>query len=297
MSTSAFPKPPAGDSREKLFVFSHRGALGDFIMTWPALVTLRWKFSDHRFVGIGKPDYLKLAAEMGLVDDAYDCESREFLPFFSGDMLPRALEGITSALLWMEEEPKLRNLLHQKCSGPFHIHPPFPAAGQEHAMDYHSQCLPYFSLPAVPEEDLYLPLETVRQNYALVHPGSGSKDKNYDPEFYAFLANELKSKRYPDTRIVLGPAERELKPVFASRFPVIEPQDAPALARLLSQATLFVGNDSGVSHLAAVLGTKTLALFKGQNYVQWGVRGRDAQNLEAASEAQAMTRIQKALQA
>lgn len=265
-------------------------------MTWPALVTLRWKYSDHRFVGIGKPDYLKLAAEMGLVDDAYDCESREFMPFFSGDMLPRALEGITSALLWMDDEPKLRNLLHQKCSGPFHIHPPFPAAGQEHAMDYHLQCLPYFSLPAVPEEDLYFPLETVRQSYALVHPGSGSKEKNYDPEFYAFLANELKSKRYPDTRIVLGPAERELKPVFASRFPVLEPEDAPALARLLAQATLFVGNDSGVSHLAAVLGTKTLALFKGQNYLQWGVRGRDAQNLEAASEAQAMTRIQKALQ-
>jgi ADP-heptose:LPS heptosyltransferase len=296
MSTSAIPRPAGADSKEKVFVFSHRGALGDFIMTWPALVTLRWKLADHRFIGIGKPDYLKLAAEMGLVDEIHDCEAREFLPFYSGDMLPRALDGITSALLWMEEAPKLRALLHQKCSGPFHIHAPFPASGQEHAMDYHLHCLPYFSLPAVPEEDLYFPLETARQGYALVHPGSGSKEKNYDPEFYAFLANELKSRRYPDTRIVLGPAERELRPVFASRFAVIEPQDTLELARLLSQATLFVGNDSGVSHLAGVLGTKTLALFKGQNYVQWGVRGRDVQNLEAASEAQAMTRIQKALQ-
>jgi len=296
MSTSAIPKPAPAEGKEKVFVFSHRGALGDFIMTWPALVTLRWKFSDHRFVGIGKLPYLKLAADMGLVDDAFDCESREFLPFYSGDMLPRVLDGITSALLWMEEEPKLRALLHQKCPGPFHIHPPFPASAQEHAMDYHLQCLPYFSLPAVPEEDLYFPLATTRQGYAVIHPGSGSKEKNYDPEFYAFLANELKSRRYPDTRIVLGPAERDLKPVFASRFPVVEPQDPLELAHLLSGANLFVGNDSGVSHLAAVLGTKTLALFKGQNYVQWGVRGKDAHNLEAASEAQAMTRIQKALQ-
>lgn len=297
MSTSAIPKPVPAEGKEKLFVFSHRGALGDFIMTWPALIALRWKFSDHRFVGIGKPPYLKLAADMGLVDEAHDCEAREFLPFYSGDMLPRALDGVTSALLWMEEEPKLRALLHQKCSGPFHIHPPFPAAGQEHAMDYHLQCLPYFSLPAVPEEDLYLPLATSRDGYALIHPGSGSKEKNYDPEFYAFLANELKSRRYPDTRIVLGPAERDLKPVFSSRFTVVEPEGPLELAHLLSRATLFVGNDSGVSHLSAVLGTKTLALFKGQNYVQWGVRGRDAHNLEAASEAQAMTRIQKALQA
>ncbi len=280
----------------KTFVFSHRGALGDFIMTWPALVTLRWKFSDHKFIGLGRPEHLKLAAEMGLVDESYDCESRELMQFYSGDLLPGVLDGMTSALLWMEEEPKLRTLLHQKCPGPFHIHPPFPAAGKEHAMDYHLQCLPYFSLPAVPEEDLYFPIATTRLPYALIHPGSGSKEKNYDPEFYAFLANELKSRRYPDTRVLIGPAEQEIKSVFATRFPIVEPGTALDLAHLLAQASLFVGNDSGVSHLSAILGTKTLALFKGQKYTQWGVRGRDAHSLEAANEAQAMTRIQKALQ-
>lgn len=279
----------------KIFLFSHRGALGDFVLTWPALVTLRWKFSDHYFVGLGKPEYLKLAAELGLVDAWHDCESREFLPFYAGEMLPKILDGVSSALLWMEEEPKLRLLLHQKCQGPFHIHPPFPSAG-EHVMDYHLQCLPYFSLPAVPEEDLFFPITTAKKGYALVHPGSGSPEKNYDPEFYAFLANELKSRRYPDTRILLGPAEKHLKNLFEKRFPVVEPPDALELALQVSEAGLFVGNDSGVSHLAAMLGTKTLALFKSTNYQQWGVRGRDAQNLEAANEAQAMTRIQRALQ-
>ncbi len=282
---------------QKIFVFSHRGALGDFIMTWPALVTLRWKFADYRFIGVGRPEYLALAKEMGIVDDTYDCESQEFLPFFGGDMIPRVLEGMTSALLWTEDVPKLRALLHQKCSGPFHIHPALPPGGQEHAMDYHLQCLPYFSLPAVSEEDLYFPIATQRQNYALIHPGSGSKDKNYDPEFYAFLANELKSRRFPDTRILIGPAEQALKSVFAQRFPIVEASTCVELAKLLSGAGLFIGNDSGVSHLSAILGTKTLALFKTANYSQWGVRGRDAQSLEAANEAQAMTRIQKALQA
>lgn len=279
---------------QKIFLFSHRGALGDFVLTWPALVTLRWKFADHHFVGLGRPEYLKLAAEMGLVDAWHDCESAEFLPFYAGEMLPKILEGVSSALLWMEEEPKLRVLLHQKCQGPFHIHPPFPAAG-EHVMDYHLQCLPYFSLPAVPEEDLFFPITTAKRGHALIHPGSGSAAKNFDPEFYAFLANELKSKRYPDTRILLGPAEQHLKPLFEKRFPVVEPPDALELALALAEAGLFIGNDSGVSHLAAILGTKTLALYKSTNYQQWGVRGRDAQNLEASNEAQAMTRIQKAL--
>jgi heptosyltransferase III len=281
----------------KAFVFSHRGALGDFIMTWPTLVTLRWKFSDYRFIGVGRPDFLALAKELGLVDDIYDCESQEFLPFFGGAMLPGVLDGMTSALLWTEDDPKLRALLHQKCSGPFHIHPALPQGGQEHAMDYHLQCLPYFSLPTVPEEDLYFPISTKKQNYALIHPGSGSKLKNYDPEFYAFLANEMRSRRFPDTRILIGPAEQEIKGVFANRFPIQEPASCIELANLLSGAGLFIGNDSGVSHLSAILGTKTLALFKVTNSSQWGVRGRDAHCLEAANEAQAMTRIQKALQA
>lgn len=279
----------------KTFMFAHRGALGDFVMTWPTLVSLRWKLADHKFIGIGRPDFLALAKEMGLLDESYDCESKDFLAFFSGDSLPRQLEGLTSALLWTEDVPKLRALLHQKCSGTFHIHSALPKDVQEHAMDYHLQCLPYFSLPAVTEEDLYFPIGVERNNYALIHPGSGSKTKNYDPEFYAFLANELKSRRFPDTRILIGPAEQDLKAIFADRFPISEPANCVELANQLSGAGLFIGNDSGVSHLSAILGTKTLALFKNDNYTQWGVRGRDAQSLEAASEAQAMTRIQKAL--
>jgi ADP-heptose:LPS heptosyltransferase len=279
----------------KIFLFSHRGALGDFVLTWPTLVTLRWKFADHKFVGLGRPDHLRLAAEMGLVDAWHDCESGELMGFYSGEMMPKLLDGISSALLWMEEEPRLRVLLHQRCQGPFHIHPPFPE-DREHVMDYHLQCLPYFSLPAVPEEDLFFPITTGKQGYALIHPGSGSAEKNYDPEFYAFLANELKSRRYPDTRILLGPAERHLKPLFENRFPVVEPPDSLELALQVAEAGLFVGNDSGVSHLAAILGTRTLALYKTTSIQRWGVRGRDAQSLEAANEAQAMTRIQKALQ-
>lgn len=295
--TMAVPKVPGPEASPKIFLFSHRGALGDFVLTWPALVTLRWKFSDHRFIGVGRPDHMRLAMEMGLADEWHDCESADFLPLYSGDMIPGSLQGLSSALLWMEEEPKVRHLLHQKCQGPFRIHPPFPEQGtQEHVMDYHLQCLPYFSLPAVPEEDLYFPISITRQNFALVHPGSGSPAKNYDPEFYAFLANELKSRRYPDTRVVLGPAERHLRPKFEKRFTIEEPASPLDLARLLSQSLLFIGNDSGVSHLSALLGTKTLALFKAANHQQWGVRGRDAQNLEASNEAQAMTRIQKALQ-
>ncbi len=276
------------------FLFSHRGALGDFTLTLPTLVSLRWKHPEWRFIGLGRPEYLALAREFGLVDDILDCESAEFLPFYEGQTLPAAFSGVESALFWMEGPEALKSLLTAHCSGPVHFHSPFPDKG-EHVMDYHLQCLPYFSLPAISEEDPMLPLSAVREPYALIHPGSGSPDKNYDPEFYAFLANEIRSRRFPDVRIVLGPQETDLLKVYQNRYTVECPENSVELARLLSRASVFIGNDSGVSHLAALLGVHTLALFKGRNHEQWGVRGRKALSLEAANEALAMTRIQKAL--
>jgi heptosyltransferase III len=279
----------------KTLLVAHRGALGDFALTLPALMLLRWKYADHRFVAVGHTDYLLLGAELGLFDAWFDCESAEMLPLFNGDAVPKVIGPINAALLWLEDDPKIRKMLTQVCQGPVHLHAPFPGNG-DHVMDYHLQCLPYFSLPALSEESPYFPLESRREGFALIHPGSGSLSKNYDPEFYGFLANELKSRRFKDTRIVLGPAEAALKPQFQGRFTLEEPDSVVALARLLSRAALFIGNDSGVSHLSGLLGTKTLALFKTNNHFQWGVRGRAAQNLEAMNEAQAMTRIQKALQ-
>ncbi len=156
------------------------------------------------------------------------------------------------------------------------------------------QALAHFSLPVIVENDPYFPIGVHKQDFALIHPGSGSAKKNYDPEFYAFLANEVRSRHYKDTRILIGPNEKEIKALYASRFLVEEPASVLDLAKLLSSASVLVGNDSGVSHLSAILGTKTLALYKSTDPLIWGIRGRAAESIEAPHEAIAMTRIQKA---
>src|ERR1700742_3577660 len=48
----------------------------------------------------------------------------------------------------------------------------------------------------------------------------------------------------------------------------------PEIAAFLSRATLFVGNDSGLMHLAAAAGTPTLGLFGPTNAVEYGPAGR-----------------------
>jgi ADP-heptose:LPS heptosyltransferase len=54
---------------------------------------------------------------------------------------------------------------------------------------------------------------------------------------------------------------------------VLEGLSLPALAALLSMANLYIGNDSGVTHLAAATGAPVVAVFGPTNPVVWGPRG------------------------
>ncbi len=282
-------------SDSPVFLISHRGALGDFLLTWPTLVSLRSRFHGHRFIGLGKPDYMEMARDFGLVDEIQDCESARFLPLYAGTAFPEEFAKVEHALFWVADSMALAMLLREKISGFLRIHPPFPVDAS-HVMDHHLEALPFFQLPLpAVGQDLFFPLSPRREGMALVHPGSGSPSKNYDPQFYAFLANELKSRRFPDTRILLGPAERHLKPVYADKFTLVEPATCSDLARLVSSCALFIGNDSGVSHLAGLTGAKTLVLYKQPNMEQWGVRGRQVHHVEGTNEALAMSRIQRVL--
>jgi ADP-heptose:LPS heptosyltransferase len=46
----------------RTFLIIHIGGLGDWILAWPSINRLRRAYPEHRFVGIGRQDYMKLAA-------------------------------------------------------------------------------------------------------------------------------------------------------------------------------------------------------------------------------------------
>jgi ADP-heptose:LPS heptosyltransferase len=54
-----------------------------------------------------------------------------------------------------------------------------------------------------------------------------------------------------------------------NRIEVIFSPDKDALMKLLRSAALYVGHDSGITHLAAMTGSPTVALFKSSNVDQW----------------------------
>jgi ADP-heptose:LPS heptosyltransferase len=103
--------------------------------------------------------------------------------------------------------------------------------------------------------------ERLTDRFIALHPGSGSAAKNWPAHRFADLSTALSGGR--PWLLVEGPADEEAAGIVA-RVPgaVVARGLAPrVLAALLAEADLYVGNDSGVTHLAAAWGVPTLALF------------------------------------
>ena len=98
------------------------------------------------------------------------------------------------------------------------------------------------------------------RNGIVIHPGSGSQMKNWPLARYLRVAEKVTTK----TTFILGPAEIECgmkKDISSGRFHIVCPGDIEELYRLISGASLYIGNDSGVSHLAAWCGIPAVVLF------------------------------------
>ncbi len=98
----------------------------------------------------------------------------------------------------------------------------------------------------------------------VLHPGSGDPGKNLPQHIWADALALLSARTGLPVTLILGPAEQERGgwEVLASRADVVRAcTGVPELLAALSRARLFLGNDSGASHLAGALGIPTVVAF------------------------------------
>jgi hypothetical protein len=130
------------------------------------------------------------------------------------------------------------------------------------------------------------PLPKVNPDGAVViHPGSGGDAKCWPRESFLALGRNLKRNGIIPT-FILGEAEQErwghkVVDALKSEFPWYLHMGLYELAEKLSRARLYIGNDSGVTHLAAAMGVPVIALFGPSNEHQWGPIGPNVQILRA----------------
>jgi heptosyltransferase-2 len=117
------------------------------------------------------------------------------------------------------------------------------------------------------------------RGFLAVHPGSGSPSKNWPLMRFLDAARRLSGAS--PWLLVAGPAEEALVAprgsILAREWPL------RVLAAVLARAGLFLGNDAGVSHLAAAAGAPTLALFGPTDPALWAPVGPRVLTLRAPS--------------
>jgi heptosyltransferase-3 len=112
-----------------------------------------------------------------------------------------------------------------------------------------------------------------RRRFILLLPGSGSAGKNWPADNFVALAERL--AWHTQSLVVLGPAEGALETFFRTRrLATLNQIELGELAALAHLAQAFVGNDSGVSHLAAASGARGVAIFGPTDPARWHPLGQ-----------------------
>lgn len=123
-----------------------------------------------------------------------------------------------------------------------------------------------------------------------VHPGSGGVHKCWPLKNFCRLGALLADRGY-QVVFVIGPAERErwgaeIVAAVKAQVPLLEDVSLAELAAVLGCCAAHVGNDSGVSHLAAALGVGTVAIFGPTELQHWRPLGPQVRTCQAGQPDQ-----------
>jgi hypothetical protein len=242
----------------------HIGGIGDFLLACPSIFRLA---EEGPVELVGRADRLALASSR--VSAVHDISKVDFESAFvkPSRKLREFLARFDRAVVWMrDDETLLRSI--QRCGvADVRFFPGLPPRDwSEHASSYYLRCL---GIDDAPPLRLHFESSAAPRD-VIIHPGSGSVRKNWPMDEFVALARELESRRRSVTWS-LGPAEEEMcVPGSAS---VIRPETPAMIAGELAAARLYVGNDSGITHLAAAAGCVTVAVFGLTDPNVWAPRG------------------------
>ena len=112
-------------------------------------------------------------------------------------------------------------------------------------------------------------------NLIAIFPGSGSPAKNWPLDKFAALARIVSQRS--SVVFILGPAESAMEKVLREYdLPLLKDLDLGTVAGIVRLAASFVGNDSGVSHLAAAADAPGVVIFGPSDPARWRPLGRIA---------------------
>ncbi len=274
------------------------GALGDFICFLPALEFLSQQaqvelFTQTEFASLAPLRVRVRSLECFELRELFVSESNEeerLIRFYSSYDFVHSWTG--------SSQPDFVRRLVRVSKGRARVYPFRPEGTPMHQADYYCFCLRAGnrrrSIPkVVPRPDAVVWSTRYWARFALegkpvlvLGPGSGAKEKNWPPAFYRAVALWWRQVTRGVVVVLLGPAEEErggmqslLEGVLVARN-----LNLARVAALLARSQVYLGNDSGITHLAAAVGVRTVALFGPSDWTQWSPRGTKTKIVRRTTE-------------
>jgi ADP-heptose:LPS heptosyltransferase len=295
----SWPSPSRVTELNRILVI-RGGAIGDFVLTLPAIKLLRDRFPEAHLEILGLKQIVVLAERRFYADAIRSLDDPRLARFFAAKSdVPAEFAAYFAKydliLSYLSDPDRIFETNVKRCSSATFLGGPAKLDRREHAAFQLARPLEGLGLflkePAAaiyPSEADRMAVRRFREDHSssliVFHPGSGSETKNWPIENWIKLGDALLAKGR-GLLIVAGEADTERtaklesawsgQPVrFAENLPL------PHLAALL-EGTTFIGHDSGISHIAAAVGARCVLLFGATDPAIWAPAHQNVTVLQA----------------
>ena len=287
------------------FLILRGGAIGDFIATLPVLQALRAQWPAATIEIWGYPHIAELAVAAGWAQAVVSLDRAEMSRFFVPE--PQFTDAQVAAIRSFD---LVFNYLHDPVgqvrsnlllAGAKQVLSGSPIIKRGHAVSFllePLQALAFYDADLLPTLDFSdewrapgrerLRARGLRGAPFAVHPGSGSPSKNWPIARFVEIIRRLQAKK-TEVVAILGEADVAEAAVLARELPdlpVLEGLTLVELAATLAECAAYLGNDSGITHLAAAVGLPVTALFGPSDADVWAPRGRGGAKVLRAPEGE-----------
>jgi heptosyltransferase III len=279
----------------------HQGALGDLLLAGPALKALSRHYARARITPLGHPERWGLYSQSLPLEEGWDSGEARWVHLFSeGALPPRIRECLARFQLALVFSPHPQIILQARLkeAGIPAVHwlPSFPAGGGEAVAALQARHLAVLGLHYIPgpftlklglPQDEDLPELSGPGPWLAVAPGSGQVRKNWPLAHYYEVSRALGWEYGLGVVWLAGPAEAGMVPYLkalaqAQGQVLLTNRPLARVARVLARCRLYLGNDSGLTHLAAAVGgPDVVALFGPTDPRVWAPLGPQVQTLTA----------------
>ena len=222
-----------------------------------------------------------------------DWERPDVAPLVAGEApiptsLRRDLDGCAVVLAYTRNEALISGL--RGLAGTVIVRDPAPGEGAPAAQWFARSAADLGLAAPAPPRCVPTPAEAAAaerwlarlpRRFLALHAGSGSPSKNWPAARFLEVAARVRPRG--PWFVALGPAEEAIAPTFRAdeRCVVGKGLGVRLLGAVLAQAGVYVGNDSGVSHLAAAWGAPTVALFGPTDGRVWAPDGENVRAVQS----------------